>query len=123
MSAQKFYADPRTAFTYSNGAIGYAPTATFNCLGHYAKVINCPIAGTGLRLTCYATGYADTYFSVPACTRYRGKYVSGYFSLGHENIEFRVMDRHKARLRPIMFLEDIAHKREFYKMDQWSFGA
>ena len=35
---------------------------------------------SGYRLTCYATGHADTYFSVPACTRIRGKYVRGFFA-------------------------------------------
>jgi hypothetical protein len=51
-----------------------------DCLGPYAKVQNCPIKGTSLRLTAYATGTADTFFSVPACTRYRGKHVGGFFS-------------------------------------------
>lgn len=96
--AQKFYADPRLTFTWPNGAIGYRPTATFDCLGPYAKVQNCPVIAHGrevARLTCYATGYADTYFSVPACTRYRGKHVRGYFSLDDGAITFRVMDSHK----------------------------
>lgn len=55
-------------------------------MGFYAR--NCSrCAGSGqikveqLRLTCYATGYPDTYFSVPACTRHKGKHVSGFFML------------------------------------------
>lgn len=98
MSTQKFYADPKHSFEYSNGAIGYRPTATFDCLGAYAKVVNCPIEGTDLRLTCYATGYADTYFSVPAATRHKGKHVTGFFTLKDGAIEFRVMDRHRSRV-------------------------
>jgi hypothetical protein len=99
MSAQKFYAHPTDTLTYPNGAVGHRTGAPFDCLGPYAKVRNCPIAGTSLRLTCYATGYADTYFSVPACTRYKGKYISGYFSMEGYNIEFRPMDKHKDRLK------------------------
>jgi len=67
----------------------------FDCLGPFAKVQNCPIAGTGIRLTCYATNYADTYFSVPAETRYKGKRIIGYFSMDGGAVEFRVMDSHK----------------------------
>lgn len=87
----------REKFAFSNGAIGWRPGGPFDCLGPYAKVQNCPIAGTSLRYTCYATGYADTYFSVPACTRIKGKHVRGYFTFVEENnaIEFRVMDSHK----------------------------
>lgn len=95
---QVFYADPRHSFTYPNGAVGYRSTATFDCLGPYAKVTNCPIMVNGkevTRLTCYATGYADTYFSIPACTRRKGKHVRGYFSLDDGAIRFQVMDSHK----------------------------
>lgn len=95
---QKFYANPKLATTFANGAVGYRSSMSFDCLGPYAKVSNCPIAGTSLRLTCYATGYADTYFSIPACTRHRGKYVAGYFSVEDGNIEFRVMNSHRDRV-------------------------
>lgn len=99
---QRFYASPRDTFTWPNGAIGHRSGSPFDCLGPYAEVKNCPIAGRpGLRLTCYATGYADTYFSVPACTRYRGKYVSGYFALSDDGIEFRPMDRHAERIKGV----------------------
>lgn len=90
---QKFIA--RESFNFTNGAIGWSPGGPFDCLGPYAKVQECPIAGTTLRRTCYATGYADTYFSVPACTRIKGKYIKGYFSLYEDGIEFRTMDSHK----------------------------
>jgi hypothetical protein len=77
--AQVFYASNDT-FTFPNGAIGYRPGGPMDCLGPYAKVKNCPIGNTEYRLTCYATGYADTFFSIPACTRIHGKHVKGYFS-------------------------------------------
>lgn len=88
---QRFAA--RERFEFPNGAVGYRPGGPFDCLGPYAKVSNCPIAGTALRLTCYATAPADTYFSIPACTRYRGRYIRGYFALDSDGaVEFRVMD-------------------------------
>jgi hypothetical protein len=93
--AQVFYASPSDTFTSPNGAIGYRPGGPMDCLGPYAKVVNCPIKGTDLRLTCYATGYADTAFSIPACTRRKGKHVRGYFSTDEEGTVFNVMDSHK----------------------------
>ena len=94
---QRFIACERHEF--SNGAVGYAPGGPFDCLGPYAKVANCPVKGTDLRLTCYATGYADTFFSVPACTRRRGKHVSGFFSQDDSGgLVFTPMDHHKDRL-------------------------
>ena len=93
--AQKFYASPTNTFTWPNGAIGHRSSSSFDFIGPYAKVRNCPIACTDKRLTCYATNYADTYFSVPACTRYRGKYIRGYFTVDDDGVEFRVMDSHK----------------------------
>lgn len=92
--AQVFYASADT-FTWPNGAIGHRPGGSFDCLGPYAKVRNCPVAGTDLRLTCYATGYADTSFSVPACTRHKGKHIRGYFAVTDECVEFRPMNSHK----------------------------
>lgn len=88
----------REKFAFPNGAIGWRPGGSFDCLGPYAKVQNCPIVVKGqpvARLTAYATGYADTAFSVPACTRYRGKHVRGYFATDDsDGIQFRVMDSH-----------------------------
>jgi len=104
MSSQKFYANPNDTFEFSNGAIGYRSGGSFDCLGPYAKVKNCPIAGTSLRLTCYATGYADTFFSVPACTRYKGKYISGYFSMDGDDVFFNVNECHEDRI-PELFLK------------------
>jgi hypothetical protein len=92
---QRFYASATDTFMWPNGAVGHRSGFSFDCLGPFAKVRNCPIAGTDKRLTCYATAYADTYFSIPACTRYRGKYVRGYFTTDESGVQFRVMDPHK----------------------------
>jgi hypothetical protein len=92
----QFYADPNLTVTWPNGAVGYRSSAPPNDpLGPFAKVENCPIAGTDIRLTCYATGYADTFFSIPAETKYRGKRVVGYFTMNEDILEFRVMNTHK----------------------------
>jgi len=92
---QKFYASKTDTFIGKNGAIGHRPGGSFDCLGPYAKVSNCPIAGTDIRRTAYATAYSDTFFSVPACTRYKGKYIKGYFSNDDDGIVFHVMDAYK----------------------------
>lgn len=96
MTLQKFIAREKVEFT--NGAIGYAPGGIADCLGPFAKVVNCPIDETDIRLTCYATGYADTYFSIPAATRYRGKYIGGFFTMREGGIIFCTLDRFKDRL-------------------------
>jgi hypothetical protein len=89
---QRFYASPSATFAFPNGAIGYrSSNGPFDCLGPYAKVTNCPIGNTEYRLTCYATAYADTYFSIPACTRIHGKYVRGFFTLDDGAIRFNPM--------------------------------
>lgn len=94
---QKFIA--RERFDFPNGATGYRPGGFFDCLGPWAKVSNCPIYGfESLRLTAYATGYADTFFSIPACTRFRGQYVGGFFSQDDSGAVFRPYDRFTPRL-------------------------
>lgn len=98
---QRFYASPSDTFTSPNGAVGYRSGVSFDCLGPYAKVRNCPIYlgqdNTGIRLTCYATDYPDTWFSIPASTRYRGHYIKGYFTSDESvgGVIFRVMDSSK----------------------------
>lgn len=92
--SQKFY-DNGVPIPFPNGAIGYAPGGPMDCLGPYAKVSLCPIDGTCTRLACYASGYADTYFSIPANTKYRGKHVKGYFTSDEDGPVFHVMDSHK----------------------------
>lgn len=94
----RFYASPTDTFTWANGAVGHRSGGPFDCLGPFAKVRNCPIEGTSLRLTCYATGYPDTYFSVPGCTRHKGKYIAGFFTSDCDNLVFHPYDRFKERL-------------------------
>jgi hypothetical protein len=84
---QRFHASGDT-FTWPNGAVGHRPGGPMDCLGPYAKVRNCPVAGESRRYTCYAQNYADTYFSVPAATRIRGKYIRGYFTTDDNGISF-----------------------------------
>jgi hypothetical protein len=94
---QKFYANPSTEFVHPNGAIAYGPGGPFDVLGRYSKIKNCPVAGTGLRLTAYARNYADTHFSIPACARYKGKYIGGYFTNTEQGVEFRPMEKYLER--------------------------
>ena len=75
---QRFIA--RERFEFSNGAIGWRPGGPFDCLGPWAKVENCPIYGTTIRRTAYATGYSDTFFSVPAVARYKGRRIVGFLT-------------------------------------------
>lgn len=93
---QRFHANER--YTFRNGAIGWRNATPFDCLGPYAKVQACPVYGTDKVLTCYATGYADTYFSVPACTRIRGKYVTGFFTVEENCCVFNAHDRFQGLL-------------------------
>jgi hypothetical protein len=74
---QRFLA--REPHTFSNGAVGWRPGGPMQSIGPFAKVEHCPIEGTDLKRTAYATGYADTFFSIPACTRVRGRYIGGFF--------------------------------------------
>jgi len=83
---------------FANKAIGWSPGGPMDCIGPWAKVQNCPINGTNLRLTCYATGYADTHFSIPACTRYKGKHIGGYLTQNEDGAEFCPYDRFKDML-------------------------
>jgi hypothetical protein len=88
MAGQKFFASPHDTFTWSNGATGHRPGGPFDCLGPYAKVVNCPVDGTDLRRTAYATGYADTMFSVPARTSIKGRTVYGFLMIKDNAITF-----------------------------------
>lgn len=83
---QKFIA--REKIVYNNGAIGWRPGGPFDCLGPWAKVQNCPIEGTPHRRTAYATGYADTYSTIPAVTRFKGRRITGFFTMRDDNPVF-----------------------------------
>jgi hypothetical protein len=87
---QKFIA--RERFEFANGAVGWRPGGPFDCLGPYAKVENCPIMVGDVevgRRTAYASGYGDTFFSIPANTRWKGKYIVGYFTAEDGGCQFR----------------------------------
>ena len=86
MPNQKFQANE--PFEYDNGAIGWRPGGPFDCLGPWAKVQNCPVEGYERRYTCYATGYADTFFSVPGVVTIKGKRLTGFFMLEDDNPVF-----------------------------------
>jgi len=73
---------------YPNGAVGWAPGGPFDCLGPWAKVERCPVEGTGLTRTCYATGYATDYFSIPARCSIGGRTIKGFFTLRDGNPVF-----------------------------------
>lgn len=114
MAGQKFYASPTDTFTWPNGAVGHRPGGPFDCLGPFAKVRNCPVIVDDIevaRLTCYATGIADTFFSVPAVTERKGSRVVGYFTTqdnpllkqaGGVGVVFQVMDRCKALFADVL---------------------
>ncbi len=91
---QRFYANPKLKTEWPNGAVGFSPGSLMDCIGAFAKVANCPIVGTDLRLTCYATNYADTFFSVPACTRHRGKHIRGFFTASEQGPTFHAYTSH-----------------------------
>lgn len=64
-----------------------------------AKIQNCRIDGTTLRRSVYITGEPDTWFSIPAATRVKGRYISGYVTADADGLYiFHTMDRHKDRL-------------------------
>ncbi len=88
MALQRFYASPTDTFTWPNGAVGHRPGGSFDCLGPYAKIINCPIAGTIFKRTVYATDYADTFFSIPAHCKFRGKRIRGYLTQDDTGVFF-----------------------------------
>jgi hypothetical protein len=92
MSGQRFYASPTDTMTWNNGAIGHRPGGPFDCLGPFAKVRNCPVRGTDERRTVYATGYADTWFSVPARCTYKGRTLRGYLTTDDSGAYFRPYD-------------------------------
>ena len=95
----KFQANEK--FLFDNGAVGWRPGGPFDCLGPFAKVQNCPIDGTDLRYTAYATGYADTFFSVPARCRVKGKWISGFFMTEDGGVKFVPYDRFTEYLQSV----------------------
>lgn len=81
-----------------NGAIAWRSGGPMDCLGYYAKIQNCPIMVDNqevARLTAYASGYADTAFSIPANTRRKGKHIGGYFTQQEDGPVFVVTNSYK----------------------------
>lgn len=72
--------DVASTFEFSNGAVGYREVG---CFWPCAKVSNCPIDGTDLRLTCYATGAPATDLggNIPAFTRFKRRRINGVLSV------------------------------------------
>lgn len=66
-----------------------------------AKVQNCPCED-GKPRTVYITGQPDTYFSIPAATRVKGRYVAGYVTSDENGMRFECMDRHRDRMFPAL---------------------
>jgi hypothetical protein len=94
MGMQKYRAD--TARKESDGAVAWH--AQWMGGATLSRVNACRIDGVDYRLTVYATGEPDTYFSQPAATRRRGRYIAGYLTRDESGYVFHAMDRHKARL-------------------------
>lgn len=92
MGMQKFYAG-KARKPDPNGAIQWV-SSPYGCL---AKVDKCPCED-GKARTVYITGQPDTYFSIPAATRVRGKYVGGYVTSDENGVRFECLDKFKDRM-------------------------
>jgi len=60
-----------------------------------ARINNCRINGSEARRAVYITAEADSYFSIPAACKVRGKYVKGYVTSDDSGNIFHAMDSHK----------------------------
>ena len=72
----RYYPDPKNTTKYPDGSILFRTPAPFSSV---AKVENC-LCPDGRRRTVWATGEPDTFFSIPAIVKVRGKNVSGYLT-------------------------------------------
>lgn len=88
--------------TYPNQAIGHYDCPPFNLVGPMARVTNCPIDGTDVRLTCNAVAVADTFFSIPAATRYMGHHVGGYITSDEQGPRFCPMNKYKPLFETVL---------------------
>ena len=95
MGLQKF-ASGTASTADENGAIPY-----YVSMWHVlSKIVNCPVerGNREIRATVYATGHADTAFSIPACCKIRGKYIGGYITGSETGHVFRPYDRFMERI-------------------------
>lgn len=76
MGLQKYRADTAGP-EQKNGAVPHYTAWAFGPT--LALIRNCPVVNANLSpRTVYITGEADTWFSIPAVCRYRGKTITGY---------------------------------------------
>ena len=73
----RYYFDKSQGMTLPNGSIRYLSPFPFLSL---AAVGHCPCLD-GKRRMVYATGEPDSFFTVPAATRVKGKWVSGFLTM------------------------------------------
>ena len=53
-----------------------------------SKINNCRIHGVDYRLTVYVSAEPDTFFSIPANTRRKGKYIKGFLTTDDDGYIF-----------------------------------
>lgn len=72
----RYYANPNDHTLYPDGSKLYRTHGPFASI---AKVENC-LCPDGKRRTVHTTGEADTFFSIPASVKVKGKTVTGYIT-------------------------------------------
>ncbi len=85
MGLQKFHTFNGRTYTEENGAI--VVTGRTGWGEHVALIRNCPCGDIGRR-TAYVTGEADTFFSIPAAVRVKGKNVRGFLTRDESGWQF-----------------------------------
>lgn len=93
----KIYIDPQDTKEFLNGAVGTAPFGKTNKekLGHLFKVTNCPVRGTNLKRTCYATRPGVKQGEVLAIFWINERRITGKFSLTEEGVEFILDEKYR----------------------------
>lgn len=72
----RFWFNKDDSTSYPDGSVVYRTHGPFSTV---ARVANC-LCEDGKRRTVYATGYGDTFFSIPAEVRVTGRWVSGFLT-------------------------------------------
>lgn len=96
MGLQKFQATSKGE-PMPNGGVPYSSGHPWQVL---SLIKNCIVERVTkpLRTTVYATGHADTAFSIPAACTIKGKYIGGYITGTEEGMVFRPYDRFLSRI-------------------------